>query len=134
MDGQTWICFKKWIKIVGFSRLVSLTVFQSSLFLFVHLIQCLGRIDNASPICHSRCGRKPWLSLLLQRLPGLSLEMRWPAIGQFFPCLQWQSHKSFQKLTWNIFLLISNVANWYPLQVYLNRYLKSLHGLKNMPG
>ena len=35
MDGQTCIRFKKWIKIVGFLRLVSLTVFQSSLFLFV---------------------------------------------------------------------------------------------------
>ena len=69
---------------MGFSRLVSLTVFQSSLFLFVHLIQCLGRIDNASPICHFGCGKEPWPSLLLQRLLGLSLEMRWPAIGQFF--------------------------------------------------
>ena len=32
---------------MGFSRLVSLTVFQSSLFLFVHLIQCLRRIDGS---------------------------------------------------------------------------------------
>ena len=202
--SQTWISFIKWIKIVGFWRLVSLTVFQSSLFLFVtffyfdtllnpvspnsdnhqfsfnniHTLsreivtrinqmitkekmlwsvikpsqliskemyeyQCgefgcgycvLRRIDNASPICHFGCGKEPWLSLLFQRLLGLLLEMRWPAIGQFFPCLQWQSQKSFQKLTWNGLLLISNVDNWYPLQVYLNRYLKSPHGMRNMPG
>ena len=48
------------------------------------MLKGLRRIDNASPICHFRCGKEPWPSLLLQRLLGLSLEMRWPAIGQFF--------------------------------------------------
>ena len=34
---------------MGFSRLVSLTVFQSSLFLFVHLILCLKELTMLVP-------------------------------------------------------------------------------------